>query len=128
MKPIHYFLGICLIGIALVLWNTPKPNDSFSGISSNTCTATTTAWTVGPGNSIEVLPIRYNRLAFSLSNTNNAANLFYRLDDVAATITNGIPLVASTTVSYDETYPVRGTVEVRGSVASSTIIVTECIY
>lgn len=103
---------------------------NLGGISSNTCTASTTAWTIGldaQAGTKTVLPTRANRLSFSLAHTGANTTAFYRLDSTTPTQINSIPMTATTTVFYSETYPYRGAV-IANALASTTLIATECLY
>lgn len=91
------------------------------------CTASTTAWSVGPQESKTVLPARGLRATFSLTTTGVNTTSLFRLDSTAPTVTNADIVAASSTKTWDETYPYRGVVTA-GAVASTTLIVTECLY
>ena len=91
------------------------------------CTASTTAWSVGPQESTTVLPAKGARASFTLSMVGANTTGHYRLDSTAANITNGHPISATSTVNFNETYPYRGVVTA-ASAASTTMLVTECLY
>jgi hypothetical protein len=136
MKSIYILLGLCLVGIAFVLFLPDReqevriitnPEVLTGGISSNTCVATTTAWSIGPQEDKTVLEEKANRLSFALSVQAANTTAYYLLgsDDVSQSL--GHFLAASTTVFYDEQFPYRGEVKAM-ALASTTLMVTECVY
>ena len=94
------------------------------------CTASTTAWTIGldaQAGTKTVLPARGLRASFSLAHTGANTTAFYRLDSTTPTQINSIPMTATTTVFYTDTYSYRGAVIVN-ALATTTLIATECLY
>jgi hypothetical protein len=132
---IHILLGLCLVGIAFVLFLPDREQEVriitnpevLSGISSNTCVATTTAWSIGPQEDKTVLEAKANRLSFALSVQDVDTTAYYLLGSDNVSQTLGHFLAASTTVFYDEQFPYRGEVKAM-ALASTTLMVTECLY
>jgi hypothetical protein len=132
MKKINIIIAVVLLAIVaeLVVYKLNVGSSILGGISSNTCTASTTAWSVGPEEVKAILPARANRLTFALTVTGVNTTGLYRLDSSLATATmhiKSMPLTASTTTYYDEDFPYRGAITA-GAAASTTLIVTECLY
>lgn len=95
--------------------------------SSVYASASTTAWSIGPQESKTIVPARGSRGCLILSN-NGVRDVYYRFDSTAATQSNGILLTASSTIVYGETVPYTGAVTAMAVTASTTLLVTECIY
>lgn len=139
MKKYLIAVGFILLSFALIVsavlfkvnYNTLQSlaHRNLGGVSGEASysQASTTAWTIGPQNSTTVLNARANRGCIILSN-NGLRNIYYRFDATAATQDNGILLTGSSTIIYSESVPYRGVVTAFSSVASTTLLVTECTY
>ncbi len=124
-------LLIGISGLAISIYqgvqNKVITNLGGSFAEKNYASATTTAWSIGPQESKTVLAAKGNRGCIILSN-NGPRDVYYRLDSTSATSSTGILLTASSTVYITETLPYRGAVTAMSAVASTTLLVTECLY
>lgn len=104
---------------------------SGSGLGSQACVASSTAWTIGlntQDGTKTVLPPRANRAFFTLSHTGGVnTTAFYILGAGTPSISSALPIVGTTTITFSETTPYKGAVTAN-ALATTTLIATECIY
>lgn len=129
----YFVISLITLGLFVIVGLSfiGESTKSFAGISSNTCTASSTVWTIGPaGNGVgtkAVLPARGNRLFFILHQLGVNTTAHYRLDATTPTVLNSIMLAASTSVTYSEDLPYRGVITAN-AIATTSLLVTECLY
>lgn len=118
--------GSLLVIVVLLGYKQFSSQNLGSTARSTRCTASTTAWAVGPQEEKTVLAYNSARVAFSLTTTGANTTSLFRLDSTSPTVTNADIVTASSSRSFDENYAYNGVVKA-GAVASTTLIVTECL-
>ena len=113
----------------------PESQTLGGGFAAQDCTASTTAWTVGlaaQDGSKTILPVNARRAFFILQNRDTTDDVYFRLDSTAPVTGNALVIQPEGSLEkaefiFDETFGYRGVVTAAAA-ATSTLIVTECLY
>lgn len=133
MKKLTFIVSAVIVLVSFYIFTGNGGRGALVGGEFGTkgCTASSTAWTIGPQASTTVLGVKGNRAFFALTNNNGTTTVAVRLDTGGSDtfLNNGIYIAASSTFIQDESIPYHGAVSAKGVLtSSSTLTVTECIY
>lgn len=133
----HFVPALIVLGIAVAAVTLIAPTQTRGEIASAQCTASTTLWAIGHQEAKTVLPARSNRAFGMIEQPINATNtVTVATHGSAAVAGRGHQLTAATTTSpvtdirfgRNADYAYTGLVSAITNTASTSVIVTECLY